>query len=65
MCAGTVKADECSELRGGLIDVPIAGKGLTGCAVGGVWVWLVLRQGGIVVILLRKDNIRAMSERGR
>lgn len=33
MCAGAVKADECSELRGGLVDVPMTSKELAGCVV--------------------------------
>lgn len=40
MCASAVEADKCSELRGGLVNVPMAGKELAGCVVCGVRLWV-------------------------
>lgn len=36
MCAGAVETDKCSKLRGGLVNVPMAGNELAECVVCGV-----------------------------
>lgn len=60
MCAGAVETDKRSKLRGGLVNVPMAGKELAECVVCGVCEWVVG-----VTMLLEKTITSAMGFRER